>query len=302
MQVIHGMGFNDMERSEYIQDIHRNIFESMEILANQIQLMGIRLGDPSREEDITTFQTESNPAYIRLNAVRSLWQDSAFQECYSRRAEYDRVNRLNTSTEYFLTEIDRISENNYLPINDDIIRVRRETTGVLESEFRMGDVDFKITDVGGGEQERQNWISLLQDQITCVIFLVAMDEYDSTYYAEDGSVRNRLKDSIDVFKEIQANRWMPHTNFILFLNKFDIFSKKIKYSNIEDHFPEFQGFPKNVEDGKKFIHQKFHNLRANGRFIFAQFTNATDAENMRFVFDCVKDTILQMNLRQIHEH
>ena len=32
--------------------------------------MGIRLGDPSREEDITTFQTESNPAYIRLNAVR----------------------------------------------------------------------------------------------------------------------------------------------------------------------------------------------------------------------------------------
>ena len=41
-----------------------------------------------------------------------------------------------------------------------------------------------MCDISGPDHVCYITCYIFQDQITCVIFLVAMDEYDSTYYAE----------------------------------------------------------------------------------------------------------------------
>jgi len=302
MQIIHGTGFNDLERRDYVKYINLNILEAIEILATQIYRLGIPLEEPAREQDIIAFRNEGLSMDLRLQAVRLLWLDQGIQTCYTRRSEYEATSRLNTSAKYFFDNIERVSEPGYLPIPADITRVRRQTSGVQQYSFRVNNIEFSMTDVGGELQERRYWIDFLQDRVTCVIFLVAIDEYDSYFHVEneDGETvarRNRLQESIDVFRDIQLNRWMPHTTFILFLNKTDVFEDKIRYSNIVDHFPDYRGFPRNERDGKNFIHQKFNDLRANGRYIYAHYTQATDEENIRVVFDGVRDSVLQMNLR-----
>jgi len=303
MQIIHGQGFNDLERAELIPDIHRNILEAMEVLVLQMEEcnLNIRLEDDTMYKDKEMFPNKKQPTDIRLGSVSRLWSDPGVQECFRRRSEYSTTHPLNVSTQYFLDAIeDRINEPGYLPITEDIIRVRRNTIGVIQYEFVLTDIQFKIIDVGGEREERVRWIDFLAAKITCVIFLGAIDEYDTKFIADDGEEKNRLKESIELFKKIQTFQWLAHTTFILFLNKVDVFKEKLQTSDMVGHFVDYKGFKKEYASNLAFVKKKFHEESSprRPRMIYTHETCATDTAGMKFVFEAVRDTILQLNLRQ----
>ena len=62
---------------------------------------------------------------------------------------------------------------------------------------------------------------------------------------------NRLKESIEIFSQIQLQIWLNNKTFILFLNKKDIFEDKIKKSHLIDHFEDFKGKMSILERVKK---------------------------------------------------
>ena len=77
--------------------------------------------------------------------------------------------------------------------------------------------------------------------MTCVIFLAAIDEYDTYLITEDNERANRLQESIEIFRQIQLQNWLQHTTFILFLNKKDVFEEKIRNHHLIEHFSDFPG-------------------------------------------------------------
>lgn len=283
-------------------DIHKNIIHNMDILVTQCKQLRIGLRSSEGESAERTFLT-SDDTVEKLASAKILWDDKGIQECFNRRSEYETRNPLYTSTKYFMCELHRILETSYMPINEDIIRVRKNTEGVIQYEFVVTDIQFRIIDVGGERAEREKWINFLQSRITCVIFLGAIDEYNTNFIECEESERekNKLLEAIELFGTIQDYSWLEHTTFILFLNKIDIFEEKIKIYNIIDHFSEFPGFPRDAENGKRFIRRLFleqNSNKGNNRMVYTHETCATNTEDMRFVFEAVKDTILQLNLRQ----
>merc|ERR1711988_726608 len=78
---------------------------------------------------------------------------------------------------------------------------------------------------GGQRSERKKWIHCFQE-VTALIFCVAMSEYDLKLY-EDETV-NRMHESIMLFEEICNCQWFNETAIILFLNKKDLFEEKIQ--------------------------------------------------------------------------
>ena len=80
-----------------------------------------------------------------------------------------------------------------------------------------------------------------QQRVTCVIFLAAIDEYDTYLITEDNERANRLQESIEIFRQIQLQNWLQHTTFILFLNKKDVFEEKIRNHHLIEHFSDFPG-------------------------------------------------------------
>ena len=54
-----------------------------------------------------------------------------------------------------------------------------------------------------------------------------------------------MLDSLDLFEEISHNAFLENTEFILFLNKHDLFVEKLKTSNLSACFPDY--------DGKQFV-------------------------------------------------
>lgn len=54
----------------------------------------------------------------------------------------------------FFDAIDRISSGSYRPTDQDILRARVKTTGITETHFVIGELTYKLFDVGGQRSER----------------------------------------------------------------------------------------------------------------------------------------------------
>lgn len=63
----------------------------------------------------------------------------------------------------FYTQLDRLWEPEYLPTDQDIIRCRAKTTGIVETIFHLGPLTYRMVDVGGQRSERKKWYSKIID-------------------------------------------------------------------------------------------------------------------------------------------
>lgn len=75
-----------------------------------------------------------------------------------------------------------------MPTEQDILRTRVKTTGIVEVHFSFKNLNFKLFDVGGQRSERKKWIHCFED-VTAIIFCVAMSEYDQVLHEDETTVR-----------------------------------------------------------------------------------------------------------------
>jgi len=134
------------------------------------------------------------PAAV-ATAIGELWKDDGVQECYRRANEY----QLNDSAAYYFGEIDRIKAANFLPNQQDVLRARVRTTGIIETSFKFKNMVFRMFDVGGQRSERKKWIQCFDD-VTAVIFVSALSGYDMKLYEDQET--NRIHESRDLFDAI----------------------------------------------------------------------------------------------------
>ncbi|XP_037946597.1 G protein alpha q subunit isoform X4 [Teleopsis dalmanni] len=297
MRIIHGSGYSDEDKRGYIKLVFQNIFMAMQSMIKAMDMLKISYGKAEHSEladlvmsiDYETVTTFEDPF---LSAIKNLWADTGIQECYDRRREY----QLTDSAKYYLSDLERIEAAEYLPTEQDILRARVPTTGILEYPFDLDGIIFRMVDVGGQRSERRKWIHCFEN-VTSIIFLVALSEYDQILFESDNE--NRMEESKALFRTIITYPWFQNSSVILFLNKKDLLEEKIMYSHLVDYFPEYDGPQRDAIAAREFILRMFVDLNPDSeKIIYSHFTCATDTENIRFVFAAVKDTILQSNLKE----
>ena len=125
-----------------------------------------------------------------------------------------------------------------MPNDQDVLRSRVKTTGITETTFIIGDLTYRMFDVGGQRSERKKWIHCFEN-VTTILFLVAISEYDQLLF-EDETV-NRMQEALTLFDSICNSRWFTKTSIILFLNKIDRFKEKLPVSPMKNYFPDYEG-------------------------------------------------------------
>ncbi|CAF2075006.1 unnamed protein product [Rotaria magnacalcarata] len=298
MRIIHGTGYSEEDKRSFVKLVYQNIFMAMHSMIRAMDTLKIQYRDKRNEQEhaslvravdyetVTTFE----PQYVE--AIKSLWSDPGIKECYDRRREY----QLTDSAKYYLDSIDRIASPGYLPTEQDVLRVRVPTTGIIEYPFDLENIIFRMVDVGGQRSERRKWIHCFEN-VTSIMFLAALSEYDQVLVESDNE--NRMEESKALFRTIITYPWFTNSSVILFLNKKDLLEEKIMHSHLVDYFPEFDGLKRDAQAAREFILKMYVDLNPDSdKIIYSHFTCATDTENIRFVFAAVKDTILQLNLKE----
>lgn len=298
MRIIHGVGYNEEDRKEFTKFIHQNILQSMQAMIEAMVTMQI---DFSHERPLIhqIKMTDSRVSFHlssgQFKTIARLWSTcQGIQEAYRRRNEF----QLSDSTFYFMSRLKVISKSNYIPTLEDVLHVRIPTTGVVEHSFLIKSITFQMIDVSGQRSERRKWLHVFDD-VTSVIFLTSLSEYDQKLY--ECEEVNRLEESLQLYKSIINNLWFERSSIILFLNKIDLLQEKVEYSNLADYFPSFKGPKKCALAAQNFILEIFSEAnKMNFRPVYSHFTCATDTQNCEIVFAAVKDTILDKYLKDFH--
>lgn len=302
MKIIHGQTFEDETIREYRTIIYQNIVKGTKVLVDARDKLAIPWQDSTnvrhanyvlKFENSMCLDTKVFLDYVPV--VRELWKDGGIKRAYDRRREF----QLSDSVKYFLDDIDRIGTQEYVPSNQDILHARRATKGISELTVRIRGVPFLFVDVGGQRSQREKWLKCF-DSVTSILFLVSSSEFDQVLL-EDRTT-NRLVESKNIFETIVNNRWFAEVSVILFLNKTDLLEQKLtrKDVDVSEYFPNFRDDPHSLEHVQKFMVKLFDDVRRDQRKpFFYHFTTAVDTENIKVVFNAVRDSILTRNLKQL---
>jgi guanine nucleotide-binding protein G(i) subunit alpha len=295
MITIYGKGYPESERRTFTPIIHNNIITSMKTLCQQVDHWAPGQLHPQLIQSKQYIENElkgDEEIDSRLGEhIAALWRDSAIQQTYQHRSSY----QLTDSASYFFDRIVEISDKNYVPSEQDVLRSRVRTTGIVENEFSIDGNAFKMFDVGGQRNERKKWIHCFEN-VTAVLFVAAISEYDQVLYEDENT--NRITEALMLFEEICNSRWFRETSMILFLNKCDLFRDKLQSVPLSQFFGDYQG-DESYENGCQFMQNQFESKNRNpDKTIYTHITCATDTNNISAVFNAVKDIIIRKSLNE----
>ncbi|KAF9000413.1 guanine nucleotide binding protein, alpha subunit [Cyathus striatus] len=184
--------------------------------------------------------------------------------------------RLEDSAPFFLTNVQRVAEPDYLPTTDDILNVRLQTLGVMEHSFpiNMGGstYNWKLYDVGGA---RAAWVPYFDDA-TAIIFLAPMSAFDQGL--EEDPRTNRIEDSLQLWSGICENGLLKSAHLVLLLNKVDLLKKKLDSGiSVRKHITSYGERPNEYGAVSEYFRSHFIQIYkrkdTSKRPIFVHFTS-----------------------------
>ncbi|KAJ6452614.1 heterotrimeric G-protein alpha subunit, GPA3-like protein [Mycena sanguinolenta] len=255
MKIIHQAGFDARERQEYRTTIYKNVLDSAGTLARVVRRTGRASARPATAEMPTPVsdvlaQTHATLTPALADAIWHVARAPAVERLVD---EHPADFYLMDSAGYFFSSIHRIAAPTYVPSEEDVLRARARSTAIIETRFWMGDLMIHMFDVGGQRSERKKWIHCFES-VTSIIFCTALSEYDQVL--EEEKRVNRMRESLYLFESVINSRWFLRTSVILFLNKIDVFKRKLPKIPLGRYFPEYAG-GNDLQKAAKYILWKF---------------------------------------------
>ncbi|KAL2348439.1 hypothetical protein Fmac_002439 [Flemingia macrophylla] len=199
------------------------------------------------------------PAATREYAplIEELWDDGAIKATYKRRNELE---MLPSVANYFLERAVKILRTDYEPSDLDILYAEGVTSsnGVACVEFsfpqsaseetidnttdRHDLVRYQLIRVHSrGLGENYKWLEMFED-VEMVIFCVSLSDYDQFSVDGNGCLTNKMLLSRKFFETIVTHPTFEQMDFLLVLNKFDLFEEKIEQVPLTkcEWFSDFQ--------------------------------------------------------------
>ncbi|PAV80820.1 hypothetical protein WR25_17066 [Diploscapter pachys] len=297
MRIIHMDGFSDSEKEARKPAVYANVFQNISMLLAGIEQLNLPL--PVNNQELTlinergifnTYEVDViTPGHKIL--IDKIWHHPSTKTAYENRSEF----QLNDSAKYFLDNLDRLCNRNYVPTVQDILMCRVPTTGVQEIQYDYQGIAFRIFDVGGQKSERRKWLNHF-DNVTAVLFIAAISEYDQTMREVEG--KNRMIDTLRLFADIVNSQFFVNSSVILFLNKKDLFEEKIKRIPLTVCFKKYKG-DNSFEATTNFLRRCFEKLKSDDeKLIYTHLTWATQTDQVERVLSNSIDMIISENFKQ----
>ncbi|KAJ5601689.1 hypothetical protein N7510_011223 [Penicillium lagena] len=302
MRIIHDRGFPEEERRQTRAVIYSNLVIAFKVLLDIMNAENIEFENEEKTKPLAELLENTDPdlgsdeAFSDLkvrDAMRDTWADGGVQKAVARGHEF----ALHDNLVYFYDALDRIFTPGWLPDNQDMLQARLRTTGITETLFELGQMNFRMMDVGGQRSERKKWIHCFEG-VQCLLFMVALSGYDQCLVEDQNA--NQMHEAMMLFESLVNGEWFKRKPIILFLNKIDLFKGKLSISSISKHFPDYTGSNTDFDAAARYFAERFRGInRIPDREIYIHYTNATDTTLLKATMDSVQDMIIQKNLHTL---
>jgi len=293
---IYGQGWDDNKKKAFVPIIRGNVLKYIVTLGRRLAEMCPADLVASRDflEGLETKACQVPPGQSIdpqiVKHITGIWQCEPMQTLW--REKFDELQCPNCA-QMFLDRMQEISSEQYLPSFQDILACRVSTTGIVETDFTASDEKFRMLDVGGQKNERRKWIHSFE-HVSLLIFVVAIDQYNQKMFED--KAKNRITDSLELFESVSSNKYFKDKDIVLFLNRSDLFKKKIQQVPLTacDEFLDYKGKEGDWEEAFQAIKAKFLEKNMNkDRRIYVHLTCTIDTEQVKVIFEAVKHTIVK---------
>lgn len=247
MKLLYGVGVDKsalVNKSTVVKAVRNHVVKNLQVLfkaCDKFYPIQSKSVNEQRFEDFLRIDLDGDttPSPVMISLAEELWEDDGVQQTLD---EFRHLIQIQDALPHFMNKFRLIFSTEYTPTEEDWLRVRVRTTGVIEEVFTLDGVEFKVVDVGGQKSERKKWLHCFSE-VAAIIYVIALSEYDQ-YLFEDNN-KNRMIDSLEMFQTTINNETLADVHWILFFNKSDLYREKLNKSPIKH------------EDKKQSIHNRF---------------------------------------------
>jgi hypothetical protein len=217
-QVIHLGGFSDAERQQFRDICHSNVVSTAKALLGAVKQFGYTV-EKANEKYVAVVEAAALASELDsalAKAIQKLWRDSAVQQAFARYAEF----QLSDSAKYYMDAVHRLAEPDFVPTDEDILRVRAKTTGITEITFQVDDAKFRLVDVGGQRSERKKWMHCFPARTTQLLtnagFLFLDDVLARIEWRRDSSSLDSPKLIVADWRGLEVATYDPRTSTLVY--------------------------------------------------------------------------------------
>eukprot|EP01083_Nonionella_stella_P066101 173834_1 len=227
--------------------------------------------------------------------MKLLWANKGIQKTLAQRNKFQIPDH---AAYWFDLRLDSIYlSDSYVATFDDYLRLRVRSTGFFEETFTKSvgellpgqahptradshsdlvprvdlkgkDIQHRFTfiDVGGQRCERKKWLNMLKDNIKCIVYVVAVSEYDMLCFEDETTPR--ITEALRLFTTVLEKGFMEGKatkTVTIFLNKYDLLVAKLTDETKPSFKDCFEDFPqdKNGRDPShvcEYVFQLFNQV------------------------------------------
>lgn len=153
--------------------LHQNVVTCIKALLSAAESFGYN--DLDKDDKQTAEMLESHDETERISPelgrrIEKLFHSPTIQKTFDRRAEF----WLLDAFDYYMKNLERFCEPEYIPSEADAVMARIRTTGIVNSELEQPItkldpnepdlIKFQVVDVGGQRNERKKWMHVRGQQ------------------------------------------------------------------------------------------------------------------------------------------
>merc|ERR1711936_272486 len=136
-----GEGYPEEERKIQIGVIRKNVLDSIEQLLLASKHFGFQYSDSKAGQaqerilqflDVSDVISRENSYSDIASDIKLLWEHPVTKECLKKKNEFQFLD----SAPYFLDKASEISSPDYKPSDEDVLRARSQTTGIITFKFQ----------------------------------------------------------------------------------------------------------------------------------------------------------------------
>jgi len=126
MKILYKGGFTQKELENYAELLLSRTVLSMHALIRATKQLKIRTGSRLKEAIDKVLEAQRLTQDI-VPEMKQLWLSKPILQAYSRQSAF----QLDTNAGYYLDNVERFAAPNYVPSNEDVLKVRQKTSGIF---------------------------------------------------------------------------------------------------------------------------------------------------------------------------